>query len=84
MVRAGCLGGIGGRGRGWRWGWFVDSGMGYGKCQNLALVDLWDSTGLSAAWISPIGPLKVSFGTPLNRQDSDKSEMFQFQLGTTF
>lgn len=67
-----------------RMGWFFDAGQVYGKGENLALGDLRYSTGLSAAWISPIGPLKFSFGLPLNKQDSDKSESFQFQLGTTF
>ena len=42
------------------------------------------SAGLSAAWISPMGPLKVSYGYPINKQDTDKTEAFQFQLGTTF
>ncbi len=42
------------------------------------------SAGLSAAWISPVGPLKVSYGYPINKQDTDKTEAFQFQLGTTF
>ncbi|WP_265942328.1 outer membrane protein assembly factor BamA [Dechloromonas sp. A34] len=67
-----------------RMGWFFDAGQVYGKGQNIALGDLRYSTGLSAAWISPIGPLKFSFGLPLNKQDNDKSESFQFQLGTTF
>ncbi|UCV02255.1 outer membrane protein assembly factor BamA [Dechloromonas denitrificans] len=67
-----------------RMGWFFDAGQVYGKGQNIALDDLRYSTGLSAAWISPIGPLKFSFGLPLNKKDSDQTESFQFQLGTTF
>ncbi|HXE37268.1 MAG TPA: outer membrane protein assembly factor BamA [Azonexus sp.] len=67
-----------------RMGWFFDAGQVYAKGENLALGDLRYSTGLSAAWISPIGPLKFSFGLPLNKQDSDRTESFQFQLGTTF
>ncbi len=72
-----------------RMGWFVDAGQVYGKDefgknQDFDLGDLRYSTGLSAAWISPIGPLKFSFGVPLNKQDGDKTELFQFQLGTTF
>ena len=42
------------------------------------------STGVAAAWISPMGPLKFSYGYPLNSQSGDKIERFQFQLGTTF
>ena len=42
------------------------------------------SVGVSTAWLSPIGPLKLSFGFPLNKQDGDKTEQFQFQLGSVF
>ena len=67
-----------------RMGVFFDAGQVYGKGQNLALSDLRYSTGLTAAWISPIGPLKFSFGLPLNKKETDETESFQFQLGTTF
>lgn len=42
------------------------------------------SVGISTAWLSPIGPLKLSFGFPINKQDGDHTEQFQFQLGSTF
>ena len=42
------------------------------------------SVGLTAAWISPLGPLKFSYGQPINEQSNDKLQKFQFQLGTTF
>jgi outer membrane protein insertion porin family len=72
-----------------RMGWFFDAGQVYNKediavNNNVGTTDLRYSTGLSAAWISPIGPLKFSYGVPLNKQDTDKTESFQFQLGTTF
>lgn len=40
--------------------------------------------GLSAYWTSPLGPLKFSVATPLNKQDGDKLQAFQFQMGQTF
>ncbi|UCV26956.1 outer membrane protein assembly factor BamA [Ferribacterium limneticum] len=67
-----------------RMGWFFDVGQVFGSDEKLDMADLRYSSGLSAAWISPIGPLKFSFGRPLNKKESDKSEVFQFQLGTTF
>jgi len=67
-----------------RMGWFFDAGQVYGKGENLAFSDLRYSTGVSAAWISPIGPLKFSIGSPLNKKDGDQTESFQFQLGTAF
>ena len=42
------------------------------------------STGIALSWSSPIGPLKVSYGVPLNKKDGDRVENFQFQLGSVF
>ncbi|WP_371322711.1 outer membrane protein assembly factor BamA [Dechloromonas sp. ZY10] len=67
-----------------RMGAFVDGGQVYGSSDRLDLGQLRYSAGLSAAWVSPIGPLKFSIGMPLNKKESDKSETFQFQMGTTF
>ncbi|MDD2740759.1 MAG: outer membrane protein assembly factor BamA [Rhodocyclaceae bacterium] len=78
------LWGISGMEKSLRIGLFLDAGQVYGAGQDLSLGDLRYSTGLSAAWISPIGPLKFSFGQALNKQEGDKTESFQFQLGTTF
>jgi outer membrane protein insertion porin family len=67
-----------------RLGVFFDAGQIYASNDKFAISDLRYSTGLSAAWISPIGPLKFSIGRPLNKKSSDETESFQFQLGTTF
>ena len=72
-----------------RMGLFFDAGQVFGEDQNgksqkFDLGELRYSTGLSAAWISPIGPLKFSVAVPLNEESGDKTETFQFQLGTTF
>lgn len=42
------------------------------------------STGLLLDWLTPIGPLNLSFSQDLTKADSDKTESFQFNLGTTF
>ncbi len=42
------------------------------------------STGLGVSWISPFGPLKFSFASPMNAKDDDKLQRFQFQMGSTF
>lgn len=67
-----------------RMGWFFDAGQVYGADDKIQLSDLRYSTGLTASWVSPIGPLKFSLGRPLNKKEGDKTEMFQFQMGTTF
>ncbi|CAB3746155.1 Outer membrane protein assembly factor BamA [Paraburkholderia solisilvae] len=40
--------------------------------------------GLGLAWISPIGPLKLSLGFPLVKHTGDQYQKFQFQIGTAF
>jgi outer membrane protein insertion porin family len=42
------------------------------------------SAGFALSWNSPIGPLKVSYGVPINKKEGDRVENFQFQLGTVF
>ena len=42
------------------------------------------STGFVIDWFTPIGPLNVSFAQDLSKADDDKTEFFQFNLGTTF
>ena len=48
------------------------------------LSDLRYSTGLSATWLSPIGALSVSLAFPLNEEDGDDTQAFQFGIGQTF
>ena len=67
-----------------RVGLFFDAGQVYASDDKFALGDLRYSAGLTASWVSPVGPLKFSIGTPLNKKSTDESEVFQFQLGTTF
>jgi outer membrane protein insertion porin family len=42
------------------------------------------SAGVGLAWNSPVGPLKFSYGFPLNEKPGDKIQRFQFQVGTVF
>ncbi len=42
------------------------------------------STGLGIDWLTPIGPLSFSFSKAISKADSDVTENFRFDLGTTF
>jgi len=42
------------------------------------------SAGIGLSWISPVGPLKLSYAKPLNSLPGDRLERFQFQMGTGF
>lgn len=52
--------------------------------QSGSLDDLRASAGLGLSWISPVGPLKLSYGSPLRSFKGDKIQRFQFQVGTAF
>ena len=42
------------------------------------------STGIALDWFTPIGPLNFSLALPISRENTDKTETFRFNLGTTF
>ncbi|MFZ4877763.1 outer membrane protein assembly factor BamA [Janthinobacterium sp. Mn2066] len=73
-----------GNDRSLRWFGFVDSGQVYQEGEKMRLSQLRYSTGLGISWISPVGPLKLSYAKPLNAKPTDRLERFQFQMGTGF
>jgi outer membrane protein insertion porin family len=60
---------------------FVDGGNAFGQHLNLVLRY---SYGLGISWISPLGPLKFSYGIPVKTQPTDNVQRLQFQVGTAF
>ena len=42
------------------------------------------STGIAVNWFSAIGPLTFSYAVPLSEADTDITEKFRFQIGTSF
>ncbi|TMH28555.1 MAG: outer membrane protein assembly factor BamA [Betaproteobacteria bacterium] len=63
---------------------FADAGQIYDNGFEPNLESFRYSTGAGLAWNSPIGPLKFSYGYPLNSGPHDKIQRFQFQVGTVF
>jgi outer membrane protein insertion porin family len=64
---------------------FVDGGIIYGPPSAIAGTDgPRYSTGLALTWISPVGPLKMSYAWPLAEQPNDRLQRFQFTLGQIF
>ncbi|GGE74297.1 outer membrane protein assembly factor BamA [Massilia psychrophila] len=74
----------GGLDRSLRWFGFVDGGQVYQERQKIRASELRFSAGLGVSWISPVGPLKLSYAKPLNPKPGDRLERFQFQMGTGF
>lgn len=67
-----------------RWFAFLDGGNVFDEGQKMRASDLRFGAGIGISWISPMGPLKLSLGRPLNAKDGDKKQAFQFQMGTGF
>ncbi|MDH4288376.1 MAG: outer membrane protein assembly factor BamA [Aquincola sp.] len=63
---------------------FVDAGNVWGENEKITADSLRASAGIGLSWISPVGPLKLSWGTPLRSKPTDRIEKFQFQIGTAF
>jgi len=63
---------------------FLDIGNVYQDVNAFDAGDLRYSVGLAGLWSSPLGPISVSFGVPLNAKDTDQKQNFQFTVGTFF
>jgi outer membrane protein insertion porin family len=70
--------------RSMRFGAFIDAGQVYGESEKLALSQLRASAGMSFAWNSPVGPMKISLARPLKRKPGDEIQRVQFTLGYLF
>ena len=63
---------------------FVDAGYAYADSENIDFKKLRSSYGVGLSWISPMGPLRFSYGLPINARSTDKIQKLQFQIGTSF
>jgi len=60
------------------------SGPVYGNSASVDLSLLRYSVGIGIAWLSPLGPLRLSYAYPLNSEPWDRTQRFQFQIGSGF
>jgi len=63
---------------------FADAGNVWREDERATAASLRSSAGLGLSWISPVGPLKLSWGRPVKSQPNDRIQRFQFQIGTAF
>ena len=63
---------------------FLDAGNVYAPASTSADRRIRASAGFGLRWVSPMGPLSLSYGHPFRKQSTDKLQKFQFQMGTTF
>ncbi len=67
--------------------YFIDAGNVWGIDYSDAIDDsnkIRSATGITIDWFTPIGPLNFSFAKDITKANTDKTESFQFNLGTTF
>jgi outer membrane protein insertion porin family len=68
-----------------RLGLFVDAGQVYADGAPIELSELRYSVGLALSWASPLGPLRLSYASPLNeREGVDRVQRLQLKFGTSF
>ena len=68
-------------------GLFLDFGNVWGVDYSNTIEDsnkVRSSTGVTVNWISPLGPMNFVFAQDLLKANTDKTESFSFNLGTTF
>jgi outer membrane protein insertion porin family len=63
---------------------YADVGNVWGEKEQLTATSLRASAGVGLTWVSPVGPLKLSYGTPVRKQPTDRIQRLQFQIGTAF
>jgi outer membrane protein insertion porin family len=63
---------------------FADAGNVWLENEKIRGSDLRASVGVGVSWISPVGPLQLSWARPVRTQPIDRIEKFQFQIGTAF
>ena len=63
---------------------FMDAGNVWGSQEKITGDSVRASAGIGLSWISPMGPLRLSYGVPLRKKPTDRIEKFQFQIGTAF
>ncbi len=68
-------------------GFFLDFGNVWGVDYDSSIDEsnkIRSSAGLAASWLSPLGPLSFTLATNLAKASTDKTESFNFSLGTQF
>ena len=63
---------------------FLDVGNVWGSNEEVTFDSLRASGGIGMSWLSPVGPLKLSYGVPIQQKPGDRIQKLQFQIGTAF
>ncbi|MGH8401212.1 MAG: outer membrane protein assembly factor BamA, partial [Gammaproteobacteria bacterium] len=67
-----------------RFALFIDAGNVFTEPGDIRLHDLRVSAGFAATFLTPLGAMKFSYAFPLNPKPGDRTERFQFTIGTYY
>jgi outer membrane protein insertion porin family len=60
---------------------FFDAGQAFSAADGLDITDLRTAAGFGVRWLSPIGPLRIEIGFPLNARVGDDTQTVLFSFG---
>jgi len=60
---------------------FYDFGQAYDDDESLDVGELRHAVGYGIRWSSPLGPIRIEFGYPLNKKDNESSFVTLFSFG---
>jgi outer membrane protein insertion porin family len=63
---------------------FYDVGNVYATPEDFEAKELRTAAGIAFVWLSPVGPLTLSYAKPIDYQDGDSLQEFQFNVGAGF
>ncbi len=63
---------------------FLDIGNVFGAQDKIDFRELRQAAGVAFLWLAPVGAMRFSYAIPLNAQDSDQLQSFQFTMGSPF
>lgn len=63
---------------------FYDIGNAFDDDENIMLSELRSAVGFGIRWRSPLAPIRIEFGLPLDKEDGDKSFITHFSFGAPF
>jgi outer membrane protein insertion porin family len=63
---------------------FVDFGNVYRNADEFDAGQLRASAGVALLWRAPVGPISISYATPLRKEEGDEVERLQFSFGGSF
>ena len=64
-----------------RLSFFLDAGQVFADEEDFDTGEIRYSAGVGFNWVSPVGPLSISYSVPLNEEPGDEIEKFQFSVG---